>query len=383
VKGRRFRWWRGLLALGLAGLLTMLALGCTSFGRSAAGPRLARVEGSPQFHDGSFRNPQPIVNDTWAAIASMFDPSPHVVPPEPLRFSIDHSQLAEPPRSGLRATWFGHSTTLLELGHKRILTDPIWSERASPYGWIGPSRFSAAKQPLEALPRIDVVVVSHDHYDHLDHGTIVRLIPTGATFIVPLGVGDTLLSWGVPEANLVEVDWWQRHRIDAELEIVSVPARHASGRSGLDTDESLWSGYAFIGRKARAYYSGDTGLFPGMREIGERLGPFDLTLIEVGQYGSSWPDWHVGPEQAVRAHQMVKGRVLLPVHWAAFALATHGWTEPIERALSAADTARITIATPRLGQSFEPSEELPRERWWPKLPFQTARQNPIRSSGVD
>jgi L-ascorbate metabolism protein UlaG (beta-lactamase superfamily) len=374
---------RALQIAGLLGVALLGASGCASLGRSATGARLERVEASPHHADGEFHNPQPIVNDVWGALTAMCDPSPSLVPSAPLAFAVDTQELARPPASGLRVTWFGHSSVLVELGGKRILTDPIWSERASPLGWVGPKRFSFAKQPLEALPAPDVVVVSHNHYDHLDYGTIQRLAKTNATFIVPLGVGDSLLAWGVPEARVIELDWWQHHRVGPELEIVSVPARHASGRTGLDSDESFWSGYALLGTSARVYYSGDTGLFPGMREIGERFGPFDLTMIEVGQYGASWPDWHVGPEQAVRAHQFVKGRTLLPVHWAAFALGNHGWTEPIERTLLAAEAANVDVVTPRLGQSFEPHEEQPRAHWWPKLPFVPASQNPIVSRLVD
>jgi L-ascorbate metabolism protein UlaG (beta-lactamase superfamily) len=148
----------------------------------------------------------------------------------------------------------------------------------------------------------------------------------------------------------------------------------------VDDDQDLWAGYALIGPQHRVYYSGDTGLFPMMREIGARFGPFDLTMIEVGQYNRAWPDWHIGPEQAVRAHQLVRGRVLLPVHWATFTLAYHGWTEPIERALAAAKSAGVAIVAPMPGQSIEPSKPPAVVRWWPKLPWRTGAQDPIVSS---
>jgi L-ascorbate metabolism protein UlaG (beta-lactamase superfamily) len=203
------------------------------------------------------------------------------------------------------------------------------------------------------------------------------------TFVVPLGIGAHLAYWGVPESRIVEVDWWDRTRVGG-LEIVCVPARHASGRTMVfDRDGTLWAGYAFIGARHRAYFSGDTGLFPGMRDIGARLGPFDVTMIEVGQYHRAWPDWHIGPEQAVLAHGMVRGRVLLPMHWGLLQLAPHGWTEPIERALAAGKAAGAVIVTPRPGGSVEPEAPPAAARWWPPLPWVTAAQDPIRSTKVN
>ncbi len=153
------------------------------------------------------------------------------------------------------------------------------------------------------------------------------------TFIVPLGVGAHLAHCGVPAARIVELDWWQHARI-GNIEIHCVPSRHASGRTLFDKDATLWAGYALVGPSHRAYYSGDSGLFPALREIGTKFGPFDVTMIEVGQYSKAWPDWHMGPEQAVEAHQLVHGRLFIPVHWGLLQLASHGWTEPAERALA-------------------------------------------------
>jgi L-ascorbate metabolism protein UlaG (beta-lactamase superfamily) len=281
---------------------------------------------------------------------------------------------------------------LLELDGRRVLVDPVWSERASPLGWVGPRRWFAPPIALTDLPAIDVVLISHDHYDHLDRATIAAMKGWPTTFVVPLGIGAHLASWGVPEARIVELDWWGRTRIggtgahDARpdgLEIVCTPARHASGRMLIDDDAKLWAGYAIIGPRHRVYDSGDTGLFPALREVGARLGPFDLTMIEVGQYNRAWPDWHLGPEQAVRAHQMVRGRVMLPVHWGAFALAYHGWTEPIERALVAADAAGVAVLAPRPGQAIEPAAPPPRARWWPDLPWNTGDRDPIVSTQMN
>jgi len=377
--------------IALAGVLAVLGLfafvvvdGWTAFGAKATGARLARLQSSPQWRAGHVVNPQPLHNDLWKMLAGALhrsgDASPGTLPLRPpLIDQQAPAVLATPPASGLRVTWLGHSTVLVEVEGRRFLTDPVWSPRASPLGWVGPRRFFPPPIALEALPPLDAVVISHDHYDHLDRATVSALGTRGATFVVPLGVGAHLAAWGIPEARIIELDWWQRASF-GPVAVVCTPARHASGRMLIDNDQKLWAGYAFVGAAHRVYYSGDSGLFPALRDIGARLGPFDLAMIEVGQYGQAWPDWHMGPEQAIRANQLVGGRLLLPVHWGAFALAYHAWTEPIERALTAASRAGVPLVAPRPGQSFEPAAPPPVERWWPSLPAKTAEQDPIVST---
>jgi L-ascorbate metabolism protein UlaG (beta-lactamase superfamily) len=258
----------------------------------------------------------------------------------------------------------------------------MWSERASPITWLGPRRWYDPPLALEHLPHIDAVVISHDHYDHLDHRTLVAMKHWKTSFIVPLGVGAHLASWGIPEEKIVELDWWDRLKVGA-VEVVCTPARHASGRLGFDKDSTLWAGYGLIGPRHRVYFSGDTGRFPAMKEIGEKFGPFDVTMIETGQYHQAWPDWHIGPEQAVLAHQDVHGLVMLPVHWAMLTLAFHGWTEPIERVLAAARRAGVKVLAPRPGQSVEPATSPELERWWPAVPFETGDESPVVSTGLE
>ena len=336
------------------------------------------MQKSPEWRGSHFENPQPIVNDTWAAVVSLSKPNPNVVPrSSPSTIPVEPERFASPPPSGLRVTWLGHSTMLLEVDGHRFLTDPVWSERVGPVDFAGPKRFFPPLLAIRDLPPLDAVVLSHDHYDHLDYATIVALKNLNVTFVAPLGVGAHLERWGVAAAKIVELDWWDS-RSFGDLTLRAVPARHASGRMLLfDDGAKLWIGYAFLGARHRVYYSGDTGLFPDMRTIGERLGPFDLTMIEVGQYDQAWPDWHLGPEQAIEAHRRVRGSVMLPVHWGLFALASHGWTEPIERALAAARNAGAVIITPRPGQSVEPTVERRQERWWPALPWRTGAKYPI------
>lgn len=383
-------WRRGLMrAARWIGALVVIAMCVTvvdawkPMGHRAEGSRRERMERSPEWKDGHFENPQPLINDIWGSVTAMSHPSPEVSPRQPVPTVAGNRQRFEtPPASGLRVTWLGHSSTLIEIDGHRVLTDPVWSDRASPLSWAGPGRWYPPPIPFGELPAIDAVVISHDHYDHLDYGTISAMKDWNTTFIVPLGVGAHLASWGVPAAHIVELDWWERTQVGG-LEVVCTPARHASGRTGLDKDAKLWAGYALMGPQHRVYYSGDTGLFPAMKDIGARLGPFDLTMIEVGQYHKAWPDWHIGPEQAVMAHRMVRGRVLLPVHWGLFALAAHGWTEPIERVLASAAQTGETVIAPRPGQSVEPSAPPVLERWWPELPWKTGAQDPIVSTQMN
>jgi L-ascorbate metabolism protein UlaG (beta-lactamase superfamily) len=390
----RARRWLRRGAIGLGALVALVALllavvavdGWRAFGGRAEGARRERMERSGQWRDGRFHNPQPLWNDTWGVLTGLLGASADGSPKAALPVEKTTSErFATPPASGLRVTWLGHSSLIVEIDGHVILTDPVWGERSSPLTWAGPRRWYDPPIPLEELPPLDAVVLSHDHYDHLDHPTIVAMVKLAASknwqtpFIAPLGVGAHLAKWGVPEARIVELDWWERTRV-RDLTIACTPARHASGRAIIDTDATLWAGHALLGPRHRVYFSGDTGLFPALREIGERLGPFDLTMIEAGAYNRAWPDWHLGPEQAVTAHQMVRGRVLLPIHWGLFNLAFHGWTEPIERVLAAARPVGVPVLTPRPGESLEPEATSTVARWWPDVPWQSAEQHPVIST---
>ena len=273
---------------------------------------------------------------------------------------------ADAASAGLAVCWYGHSTALVEVDGYRVLTDPVWSRRCSPSRVVGPQRMHEVPVPLEALPAVDAVLISHDHYDHLDIDTIVGLARTQrAPFVVPLGVGAHLRKWGIPESRIVELDWNESHRI-GELTVVCTPARHFSGRL-FGRNTTLWASWVIAGPRHRAFFGGDTGYTKSFAEIGADHGPFDLTLMPVGAYHPAWPDIHMNPEEAVRAHLDIAeagSGLLVPIHWGTFRLALHPWSEPVERLIAAADSAGVEVAVPRPGQRVDPDTSSIIDRWW-------------------
>jgi L-ascorbate metabolism protein UlaG (beta-lactamase superfamily) len=366
------RWKRILLVLFLLFIAVLFFLlrstqWLRSFGGRLEGARLERARRSPEFADGKFRNTEPS-RMLRGSYREMFrrqffgDEVRHPVKPVPV-VARATSDYANPPASGLRATWIGWSSVLIEIDGKRVLTDPIWSERCSPSTLVGPKRFHAPPIALEQLPHIDAVVISHDHYDHLDMPTVEFLAARGTHFAVPLGIGAHLERWGIASAQIHELDWNETFELNG-ISFTATPARHYSGRDPRHQRETLWASWVVKGPQHRFFFSGDSGYSAQFRTTGAIHGPFDLALIKIGASDPSWEEIHMSPEQAVQTARDVRARVMLPVHWATFNLAFHAWSDPIERAVAAASKAGVAIATPRPGEFFEPAAALPRDAWW-------------------
>lgn len=246
-------------------------------------------------------------------------------------------------------SWMGHSSIYLNIDQLKIWIDPVFSKRCSPFQWAGNKRFHPFPHDTAEVKAVDIVVISHDHYDHLDMHTIKALKNTAGLFIVPLGVGSHLQKWGIDEAKIVELNWWESHDVN-DLKIVCTPARHFSGRRIKNQNQTLWASWTFIGSKQRVFYSGDTGYFEGFKTIGEKYGPFDFTFIQTGAYDSLWADIHMFPEEAIQTHKDLRGDVMIPVHWGTFNLALHSWNEPVNRLIKIANNNKAKVIYPRLNQ---------------------------------
>jgi L-ascorbate metabolism protein UlaG (beta-lactamase superfamily) len=261
---------------------------------------------------------------------------------------------------------------LVEIDGVRVLLDPVWDERASPAQWFGPKRFFAAPLALEDLPRIDAVLVSHDHYDHLGAGTVRRLagLQPDTRWVTSLGVAPILRQFGVREERIVELDWTETVRVGAAggaaCEITSLPARHFSGRSAFNRFETLWGAFALRGASHNVYFGADSGWWEGFAEIGAAYGPFDLTMLEIGAFNELWKQIHMGPDGAARAFQdMGAAGLLMPIHWALFDLALHAWRWPMERLLEIAEADGLKLWSPEPGVPTEVVRGVElRSDWW-------------------
>jgi L-ascorbate metabolism protein UlaG (beta-lactamase superfamily) len=340
-----------------------------ALGARPSGERAQRVRRSPQYRDGAFRNP--VRTSTLLPAAGR-----HTV--RELLFGgrvrkpagvipVVHPQPAPAPDpDGLHVTWYGHASALVEIEGARVLLDPVWSDRCSPSRLMGPRRLHPLPLAPDEVPPVDAIVISHDHYDHLDLATVRSLLASQvAPFVVPLGVGAHLERWGVPAGRIVELDWGEQTRV-AGLTLTATAARHFSGRT-LARDYTLWGSWVIAGARRRLFYTGDSGYFDGYAGIGERYGPFDATLVQVGAYDPSWPEIHMTPEEAVAAHLDVRGGLLIPVHWATFVLAFHPWADPVDRLWREAKARDVTLAVPRPGERVDVDDPPAVVAWWDEL----------------
>ena len=363
----------GYFFLGLLALLLLVFVGSAifintspQFGADPEGERLARISTSIHFKDGKFENEVPTKageDGDLGKILSDFFTAEHTIPEEalPTKYGEGANQQID---SIAYLTWFGHSSFLLEIDGMNILLDPMLGENAAPVFFFG-QRFPF-KKPIDfsLIPdRIDAVIYSHDHYDHLDYPTVERIKDRVDHFYMPLGMGAHFESWGIEADRITELDWWDNAE-SGPLNFVATPARHFSGRGLTNRDKTFWASWVIEGKHQKLFFSGDGGYFKGFKEIGDKFGPFDFTMMECGQYNTQWAQIHMMPEETVQAHMDLRGKVMMPIHWGAFNLAPHAWKDPIERAQKKARELGAKMFTPIVGERFAVSDSMQSEDWW-------------------
>lgn len=365
---------RQFIKLSTAAVFQMMFASCASLAESSTNnqtqtDRMNRLQASPQYKDGEFVNPidAPVMAEgsTWNYIKKSYfterlDPEPNGELPVKAVVRNDWTNMD---REKFFFAWLGHSSVLIAMEGKIILVDPVMENRASPFTWVGPKRFHPAPVTAKGLPPIDVVVITHDHYDHLEEPTIKQLDSKTGLFLVPLGIGELIEEWGIAPEKVVELDWWEHHKIGT-LNFTATPAIHYARRGVFDGNERLWCSWAVQGPNKRFFISGDSGYFDGFKKIGEELGPFEVTFLKVGSYDDMWKQIHMLPEEAVQQHQDLDGDIMVPLHWATFDLGLHPWYEPIERTLTAARKTDVQVITPIIGEQVNTNQLPKNNSWW-------------------
>lgn len=326
---------------------------------------------SSQYQNGKFRNQPHISNGSsngWKILKRwLFEKRIATEPSQPIPLqTISRAQLDALPSNQTSVFRLGHSSVLLKVAGDFWLLDPVFSKRASPLSFVGPKRFHPAPIKLDELPPIKGVLISHNHYDHLDKSTIKKLHSKVEHFVVPLAVGAELENWGVAADKITELDWWQ-HTTIGDVQLIATPSQHFSGRGLSDGNKTLWSSWVIKQNNESIFFSGDSGYFPGFKQIGERFGPFDLTIMETGAWDEMWPDVHMTPEQTLRAHLDLRGKRLMPVHNSTFDLAFHRWYDPMERISALANKHDVPLITPVIGQHVELQGANVSSAWWRDL----------------
>ncbi|MBL8917510.1 MAG: MBL fold metallo-hydrolase [Myxococcaceae bacterium] len=343
------------------------------------GARLERIRASRRFRDGVFQNtarvkpglkgsPLPLLGEFFFGDAQR-------EPRRALPLIDPRPTWQRPADTGLRVTWLGHSTALLELDGVTVLTDPVFGERASPLGFAGPRRFHQTPVRFDELPPLDVVLISHDHYDHLCLATARELAKSPARIVTSLGVGAHLEAWGIDPSRICELDWGDVAEVKG-VRITATPAQHFSGRRLRDRNTTSWASFVLESARHRVFFSGDTGLTPEFRDIGARFGPFDLVMLEVGAFHEKWGDIHLGPHNALEAHAMLGSGMLLPIHWGTFNLALHSWDDPAETLAALVQERGVQMMTPRLGAAVEPVHVERVDPWWREVATSRAAKQP-------
>jgi len=368
----------GLFLLACLAVVLFLNLS-PQFGQAPTKERAASFEQLPNYGQGKFQNlsPSPMNIDNWKLIKEWMKEAPNRKPNGDIAVEkIPPHSIKNINTDATKLIWFGHSAFLLQIDGKNLLLDPMFGESPAPHPLLGPSRYSKELPiAIEQLPAIDAVILSHDHYDHLDYGSISKLKDKVAHFYTPLGLGSHLRAWGIPDTKITELNWWQESEVQG-IRLACTPARHFSGRALFDRAATLWGSWVITGSKENIFFSGDGGYDTHFAEIGERYGPFDIALMECGQYNEDWKFLHMMPEETVQAAIDVGGQLLMPIHWGAFTLALHDWTDPVERASQAAKKLGIPITTPAIGQPIIlGSKTFPNSRWWEQYKHTSAMEN--------
>jgi L-ascorbate metabolism protein UlaG (beta-lactamase superfamily) len=367
-----------MVGVTVAGIILLLVIISTlflnfypSFGGSHSKEKIKQFEQSGHYIKGNFKNQIPTsLNMSFSKLVTVLRDYiggiPNQTPENPLPvLSVDSMTIASKNDSLVRVTWFGHSAFLVEVNGKNILLDPMFGEAVGPHPWLGTKRFSNGI-PIEIadLPQIDFVLFSHDHYDHLDYDSVIRLKEKVRQFYVPLGVGSHLEAWGVKTNKIREFNWWDEIIFD-EIQFVCAPARHFSGRGILDRNTTMWASWVIKTKKSAIYFSGDSGYGPHFKEIGEKYGPFDFAMLECGQYDQRWESIHMMPEQTAQAALDLKANHMMPIHWGSFVLALHSWKDPVERVTQKAREFNVSVVTPKIGEQFLLNEPIiENNRWW-------------------
>ncbi len=272
------------------------------------------------------------------------------------------SEFSDIASKNLRFAWLGHSSIMIEFENKRFLFDPVFSERASIVQWIGPKRFHKSPIEVSNLPKLDAVIISHDHYDHLDKNVIKQIGNQELIFLVPLGIGKRLEGWGIKKSKIIEFDWWDEIQL-GDITIASTPARHYSGRGIFDKDLTLWCSWALICKNHRVFISGDTGMTPEFKKISKKYAPFNISFMKIGAYDETWSYIQINPEEAIQIQREIKADVLVPTHWATFDLGLHSWYEPIERLIDASNSKGTKVLTPKVGEIVN-LKQYENKYWW-------------------
>lgn len=341
-------------------------------GSNPEGEVMDRIKDSPQYNiiKEQFQNTKetPLYTGkrSWTAMfIDFFFNGEERTPKQKLPEDSSSLKLLASKSDDVRFIWFGHSTILLDIDDKRILIDPIFSNYASPIPVLV-KRFQPPVFDIEKIDNIDIVLISHDHYDHLDHKTISKLKGRDIQYLVPLGVGTHLKYWGIEDKKIIELDWWEE-TIFQDLKFTAAPAQHFSGRGVSNSNGTLWASWAVQGKEQNIYFGGDSGYSEHYKQIGDRLGPFDLTFLENGAYNLDWKFVHQLPEEGVQANIDLKGKAMVPIHWGMFDLAIHSWYEPIQRVTKEADRKGVHIIAPIFGQLVSARKKYKQEAWWEPL----------------